>query len=99
MYKYILFLICFLNLFIGYAQGDINRLDENGKRHGVWKKYYNNNRVRYSGTFEHGKETGIFKFYSASNSDFPVIVKEYEEMSDMAKVQFYTPSGLWKVKD
>jgi len=98
MYKYILFLICFLNLFIGYAQGDINRLDENGKRHGVWKKYYNNNRVRYSGTFEHGKETGIFKFYSASNSDFPVIVKEYEEMSDMAKVQFYTPSGAMESK-
>jgi antitoxin component YwqK of YwqJK toxin-antitoxin module len=93
MYRYILFLICFLSVFIGQAQGDINQMDAEGKRHGVWRKHYNNNRIRYSGTFDHGKEIGVFKYYSASNSDFPILVREYEDQSDLAKVSFYTPSG------
>ncbi len=46
------------------------------------------------GPFEHGKEVGVFKFYSASNSDNPVIIKEYNENSDLADVRFYTPSGV-----
>ena len=79
MYRYILFLICFLSVFIGQAQGDINQMDAEGKRHGVWRKHYNNNRIRYSGTFDHGKEIGVFKYYSASNSDFPILVREYED--------------------
>lgn len=69
MKKLALFLICFFQFVITYGQGDTNQMDEEGKRHGLWRKYYNNNRVRYSGTFEHGKEVGVFKYYSASNSD------------------------------
>lgn len=98
MSKYILFLSCFLVWAIGYSQGDINQFDENGERHGVWKKYYNNNRIRYSGTFEHGKEIGVFNFYSASNSKFPVIVKKYDKTSNLAEVAFYTPSGALESK-
>ncbi|WKK64806.1 toxin-antitoxin system YwqK family antitoxin [Lutimonas zeaxanthinifaciens] len=94
MKKLSLFLICFLQFVIFYGQEDINQMDEEGKRHGLWRKYYNNNRVRYSGTFEHGKEVGVFKYYSASNSDFPIIVKEFESKSDLAKVSFYTPKGV-----
>lgn len=77
-----------------FGQSSINQFDANGERHGVWRKYYNNNRVRYSGTFEHGKEVGVFKFYSASNSENPVIIKEYKDGSDLADVRFYTPSGV-----
>jgi len=81
-----------------YAQGDINQTDANGERHGVWRKYYNNDRIRYSGTFDHGKEIGIFKYFSASNSDYPVIVKEYKDNSDLAEVSFFTPSGALESK-
>ena len=77
-----------------FGQSSVNQFDENGERHGVWRKYYNNNRVRYTGTFDHGKEVGVFKFYSASNSDNPVIIKEYSDDSDLATVQFFTPSGV-----
>ena len=75
------------------AQEQFNQFDSEGNRHGVWKKFYNNNRVRYTGQFEHGREVGVFKFYSASNSDNPVIVKEFLPGSDRAVVKFYTPSG------
>lgn len=98
MYKYSLFLIAFVSVFMGYAQADINQMDADGQRHGVWRKYYNNNRIRYSGTFDHGKEIGVFKYYSASNSDFPIIVKEYDATSDLAKVSFYTPTGALESK-
>jgi antitoxin component YwqK of YwqJK toxin-antitoxin module len=98
MYRYILFLICFLNLGLMYAQDNINQVDAEGNRHGVWKKYYNNDRVRYAGKFEHGKEVGVFKYFSASNSDYPIIVKEYQENSDLAKVSFFTPSGALESK-
>lgn len=98
MYRYILFLMVFMGSQLAMAQNEINQLDSEGKRHGVWKKYYNNNRVRYVGRFDHGKEVGVFKFYAASNSDNPVIVKEFNDSNDVAQVSFYTPSGALESK-
>lgn len=46
-----------------FAQ-EINKNDAEGKRHGVWKgTYEKSKRPRYEGAFEHGKETGTFKFF------------------------------------
>lgn len=98
MYRYVLFLMVFLSSHLVMAQNSINQVDSEGKRHGIWKKYYNNNRVRYVGRFEHGKEVGIFKFYDASNSDNPVIVKEFNDSNEEALVSFYTPSGALESK-
>ena len=59
----------FLSLFLivtslVYAQ-DINQFDESGKRHGVWKKYFEGTKqLRYEGKFDHGKEVGKFLFHS-----------------------------------
>ncbi|KOS08428.1 hypothetical protein AM493_19150 [Flavobacterium akiainvivens] len=41
-----------------------NQNDAAGKRHGQWKGTYESKRTRYEGTFDHGKETGTFKFYN-----------------------------------
>ena len=98
MYRYVLFLMVILSSHLVMAQNSINQVDSEGNRHGIWKKYYNNNRVRYVGRFEHGKEVGVFKFYSASNSDNPVIVKEFNDSNDEALVSFYTPSGALESK-
>ena len=98
MYRYVLFLIVCLSSTLMFAQKSVNQMDADGKRHGVWKKYYNNDRVRYVGKFDHGKEVGVFKFYSASNSDFPVIVKDYNNDNDLANVSFYTPTGALESK-
>jgi antitoxin component YwqK of YwqJK toxin-antitoxin module len=46
-----------------YAQ-DSNKMDNAGKRDGLWKgSYETSKRPRYEGTFNHGKETGTFKFF------------------------------------
>ena len=94
--------VILLLLFIGLGQQlvvgqeKINQLNLNGKREGVWKKYYNNKRIRYQGQFKNGKEIGIFKFYSASNSEYPEAIKTFEQKSNFAKVKFYSEKGLLK---
>ena len=70
-----------------------NQFDAQGKRHGVWIKKYPNGNIRYRGTFEHGKEVGIFKFYAVTGQKHPVAVKEYTTDSDIVKVSFYSLKG------
>ena len=88
---FLFFTVCVLPIF---AQNGINQFDPNGKREGIWKKYYNNSRIRYVGQFESGKEVGTFKYYSASSSKFPIIVKKYHKEDALADVQFFTTSGI-----
>lgn len=55
--------VLFLVSAVTFAQG-INQMDAAGKRHGLWKgTYEKSKRARYEGTFDHGKETGTFKFF------------------------------------
>tara|TARA_R110002073_G_scaffold139232_2_gene289369 strand:- start:143816 stop:144490 length:675 start_codon:yes stop_codon:yes gene_type:complete len=75
-----------------------NKVDANGERHGIWKKYYSNDRLRYVGSFEHGKEVGVFKYYSAASSEFPVVIKEFNKNDDVADVKFYTVNGIIESK-
>ncbi|QNM86170.1 toxin-antitoxin system YwqK family antitoxin [Polaribacter pectinis] len=86
------FFACFFTSEDSNAQ-KINQFDKNKKRTGVWKKYYPNKRIRYSGKFKNGKEVGVFKFYDITQSDHPVIIKTFFEDSDSLFVQFYTLSG------
>lgn len=81
---------------VSFAQ--INQHDANGKRHGVWKKYFSNKRIRYSGNFAHGKEVGTFKFYSAANSDYPIVVKVFNKTNNNADVTFYSVDGKLQSK-
>lgn len=93
IFKVYFFIFFVMGIFSVNAQSKINQMDNNGKRHGVWRKYYSNERVRYVGKFEHGKEVGVFKYFSASNSDNPIIIKNYHSNDDLADVQFFTPGG------
>lgn len=90
----ILLIVAILSSHLSFAQNDINKLDENGKRHGVWKKYYSNDRIRYQGTFDHGKEKGTFKYFSAAQSEHPNVIKEYKNNGGLADVSFYNDNGL-----
>ena len=74
----------------------LNKLDANGKRTGVWKKFYDNGKVRYFGEFKDGKEIGTFKFYSRISSSKPVIVKMFS--NDTASVKFYDDLSRLKSK-
>ena len=91
--KFLLFIFCGMILSSACAQ-DINQMDSNGERHGVWKKYFAGTKtLRYEGTFEHGKEVGVFKFYCQDCKGNPAIVKDFKE-DGSAWVQFYAGKKL-----
>jgi antitoxin component YwqK of YwqJK toxin-antitoxin module len=90
----IYFLLTGFSGIVSLSAQDINMLDVNGKRHGIWqKKYEGTDQMRYEGTFDHGQEIGTFKFYCEDCKKVPMAVKEFEVGSDKADVKYFTPKG------
>ncbi len=94
MKHYILLYILFLATSITDAQ-NINQFDANGKRHGIWKKYFENtNKLRYEGEFKHGKEVGIFNFYKlVKKRNVLSATKKFNETNNRAEVVFFSSYG------
>lgn len=73
----------------------VNQFDADGKRHGIWKKYFEGTKVlRYEGQFNHGKETGVFKYYK--NIDMKASLtatKQFNDTNNKAHVTFYSSQG------
>ncbi|MFV8336615.1 toxin-antitoxin system YwqK family antitoxin [Flavobacterium sp. RSP29] len=85
-----LFVLMFLNVFCLYAQTDFNKLDDKGKKHGVWKGFYEESkRPRYEGTFDHGKEIGIFNFYDDTKAKSIIATREFNTIDNSAYTIFY----------
>lgn len=87
----------FLIAFGSFAQ-NTNQFDANKQRTGIWKKYYENQKIRYEGQFKKGKEIGVFKFYDESNSQQPTIIKKFSETTDSIAVEFYLTNGKLQSK-
>jgi len=99
--KRLLFIFTFFTFYFSSIDCNaqkINQFDKNKKRTGVWKKYYPNKRIRYTGQFKDGKEVGVFKFYDITTTKNPVIIKTFFEDSDSLFVQFYTLKGQIKTE-
>lgn len=73
----------------------VNQFDKNGKRHGVWRKYFDKTKeLRYQGTFEHGKEVDTFKFYTLKNKKSVLsAVKVFNPNNNKASVKFLSSNG------
>jgi len=90
----LLFLALFVFPITLLAQGEINQLDPQGERHGVWQKMYpNSKQLRYEGQFDHGKEVGVFKFYCEDCENTPTATKEFNATNAIAKVNYFTAKG------
>jgi len=97
-FKILTVLLVFFSVTSISAQEKVNQYDENGRRTGEWKKYYENNRIRYQGQFVADKEVDVFKFYSMVSSEHPIIIKTFLNENDMAKVEFFTEEGILESK-
>lgn len=76
-----------------YAQ-DTNQTDAEGRRHGKWRKFYENTQqLRYEGTFDHGKEVGTFNFYKPKSGNQPTATKVFRKDSDTVTVTYFTSKG------
>lgn len=84
----LIFLLSFTN-----SDAQTNQFDSNNKRHGKWIKKYKNGNIRYQGTFKHGKEIGLFKYYSLASPKNPIIIKQFNYADNIATVKFFTTTG------
>ena len=85
-----IFVLIFFNVFCIQAQNDYNKLDEKGKKHGLWKGIYEDTKnPKYEGTFEHGKEVGTFTFFDNTRTKIIVATREFNPKDDSAYTIFY----------
>lgn len=83
------FWILFLISAMGFAQ-DSNKVDAKGKKDGLWKGTYEvSKRPRYEGTFNHGKETGIFKFFDDTKKGDVIATRDFSANDGSAYTIFY----------
>lgn len=88
----IFFVFCVIFQFSAIAQ-EVNNIDENGKKHGTWRKFYEGSKqIRYQGAFDHGQEVGTFKFYDPKGGH-PTAIKIYTVGNELLNVIFYTTAG------
>lgn len=87
--KYLLLIFC-IPLF---AQEKLNQTDEEGRRHGKWKVTFEGTKeLKFEGSFEHGKETGEFKFYKKGFQEHPTAIIEFQDPAT-ATATYYTQEG------
>ncbi|WP_282122232.1 toxin-antitoxin system YwqK family antitoxin [Algibacter mikhailovii] len=74
---------------------ELNAFDADGKRHGSWKKYFDETKlIRYEGQFDHGKEIGTFKFYKKiRNRAVLSATKTFNKNDNTAQVKFLASNG------
>ena len=84
------YLLLSLLISISVFAQDINKLDENGKKNGLWKGFYEESkRPRYEGVFEHGKEIGTFKFYDDTKAGTVIATREFNAKDNSCYTIFY----------
>ena len=72
-----------------FAQA-INQLDADGKKQGIWKGIYEESkRARFEGTFENGKEVGIFKFFDDTKAGTLIATREFNFKDNSCYSIFY----------
>src|SRR2546428_4653593 len=85
--KYLLFLFITISAF---AQDNFNKLDENGKKNGLWKGVFKESgRPRYQGTFEHGNEVGTFTYFDDTKAGSVIATRTFSENGTVAFDVFY----------
>src|SRR6187551_966009 len=90
MFSIFKFLMLFLCCHFVFSQTESNPVDENGKKHGVWKGFYEESgRPRYEGTFEHGKEVGIFNFFDDTKAKSVIATRTFSAKDNSCYTIFY----------
>lgn len=83
-------LIVFLLLqTLGFSQAE-NQNDDKGRKHGLWRGYYpESKRLRYEGTFEHGREKGVFKYFDDTKAASVIATREFDAATGDAYTTFF----------
>lgn len=92
--KQLIFTFLLFGVFIATAQDKINQLDDKGNRHGLWRgTHKESNRIRYEGIFNHGKETGIFKYFDDTKAGSVIATRDFSKGDGSCYAIFYDQKG------
>ena len=84
--------ILFLITTAAFSQ-ETNKVDAAGKKDGLWKgTYTESKRPRYEGTFDHGKETGVFKFFDDTKKGDVLATRDFSANDGSSYTIFYDQS-------
>ena len=73
-------MILFFQISALLAQVTTNQLDSDGKKNGLWRGYYEESkRLRYEGTFLHGKEVGVFKYFDDTKAGTVIATRDFSK--------------------
>lgn len=73
----------------------LNQFDADGLRHGDWQgTYEKSNRLRYKGTFEHGKEIGVFTFYDDTKKANIVATRDFSVGKNSCLTTFFDENNF-----
>ena len=73
---------------------DINKMDAKGQRHGQWKGTYEDTKLpRYEGTFNHGRETGVFKFFENTKGSPLAATRDFSGAKGSCYTVFFDDKG------
>jgi len=82
----------------------INRYDNAGRKHGYWKYFYADGKLRMEGYYKHGKENGYFKEYDLEGNLLSTAKfaegSKLEDVAELAKLEVrkdYYPDGKVKI--
>ncbi|MBT8295426.1 MAG: aspartic peptidase [Gramella sp.] len=88
---FFLFVTCCFSVF---CKSQNNQLDEQGRRNGPWKVYFDGtSKPKFEGNYIHGKKSGTFKFYKKGFYDHPSAIMEFKDEKDTVTVTYYTQQG------
>ena len=86
--KYLLALL--LSTLSVFGQSDFNKIDDKGNKHGLWKGFYEESkRPRYEGTFNHGKEVGVFTYFDDTKAQSVIATRAFSKIDNSAYTIFY----------
>lgn len=87
IFRFLTFLLCCQVVF---SQTNSNPVDGDGKKHGVWKGFYEGSgNPRYEGTFEHGKEVGVFNFFDDTKAKSIIATRTFSVKDNSCYTVFY----------
>ena len=82
----------------------INRYDKNGKKHGVWKEFYPDGKLKREMYYIHGQLNGLYKEYAPNGKLITVLMYKYGKpekvnkntVREITQKQTFYPSGRLK---
>lgn len=94
--SFLLSLLILFNISL-FAQDDVNKTDDLGRRQGKWIDYHQNGQIRYTGDFKNNEPIGEFIYYSEEGKLIAKINYEKRKGKDIvpqiSTCEMYSPNG------